>query len=197
MCRTEKSAVCPPARIGVAAGLCGVILLLATADVAGAARGNAGTRGSGSGGRSGGRMAETSISSANRTSGVATGNRTNVAAGNTVSADKTVNAGNKINTGNVNAGNVNIGNDVNIDIDGGGHWNGHGHGHVHHPVAAGVAVGAVAVTTAAVVGARYYALPPTGCTTVVRNGVAYHHCGSVYYQQVWSGNDVVYVVASF
>ena len=54
---------------------------------------------------------------------------------------------------------------------------------------------AVAVTTAAVVGSYYYALPP-GCTVVYRNGIRYQYCGSVYYSQTWHGNDVVYVVVN-
>lgn len=89
-------------------------------------------------------------------------------------------------------GNVNVGNDVNIDIDvdHDHDWNGR-----RHPVAAGVVIGRMAVTTAAVVGARYYALP-AGCTTVYRNGIAYYYCGAVYYQRTWYGNDVVYVVVN-
>jgi hypothetical protein len=51
----------------------------------------------------------------------------------------------------------------------------------------------MAVTSAAVVGS-YYAALPSGCTTVVMNGVSYSQCGSVYYQKTWQGNDVVYVV---
>ena len=39
-------------------------------------------------------------------------------------------------------------------------------------------------------------LTTTHCLTefaqlVVKSGVSYHSCGSVYYQQTWSGNDVV------
>lgn len=170
----------------------GAMLALGIAD-ASAARGAGGARGGG-----GGRMAQSSVSGANRamsrpsTGGANAGNRAN--AGN-------VNAGNRVNTGNVNTGNrvntgdVNIGNDVNIDIDGGyGHGGYHG-GYYHHPIAAGVAIGAVAVTTAAVLGSYYRTLPPS-CTVVVRAGVSYHYCGSVYYQQTWSGNDVVYVVVN-
>ena len=58
-----------------------------------------------------------------------------------------------------------------------------------------MAIGAVAVTTAAVMGSYYYTLPPS-CSTVYRNSVSYYYCGSVYYQQSWSGNDVVYVVVN-
>lgn len=111
-------------------------------------------------------------------------NRGNVNTGN-------INTGN-VNRGNINTGNINIGNDVNIDIDYDHGWSGWDGDH-HHPIAAGVAIGAMAVTTAAIVGSYYYALPPS-YTTVIKNGVSYHHCGSVHYQQVWQGSDVVYVV---
>lgn len=137
----------------------------------------------GRGGRpNGGRMAQASVSGANhsarndvRRSGQVSGNRNNVGSGN--------------------RNNINIGNDVNIDID---HDYNHGHGwddHHHHPIAAGIVIGTVAVTTAAVVGSYYYALP-TGCTMVYRNGVSYYYCGSVYYSRTWYGNDVVYVVVN-
>jgi hypothetical protein len=117
-------------------------------------------------------------------------NRGNVNTGNVNTGN--VNRGN-VNTGNINTGNVNVGNDVNINVDADyGRWG----GGYYHPVATGVAIGAVAVTTAAIVGSYYYALPPSGCTVVVRNGVSYQQCGSVYYQQTWQGNDVVYVVVS-
>lgn len=133
------------------------------------------------GARGGGRMANTSVSGANR----ANANRGNVNTGN-------VNRGN-VNTGNVNRGNVNIGNDVNIDID--RDYGYPGYGGYYHPVARAAFIGAVAVTTAAVVGSYYYALPP-GCTTVIKYGVTYHYCGTVYYQKTMSGNEVVYVVVN-
>lgn len=105
--------------------------------------------------------------------------------------------GDRVNNGNINNGNINIGNDVNVDIDRdyhGGYYHGHGH-YPYRPVAAGIVIGAVAVTTAAVVGSYYRSLP-AGCTVVVKNGVQYHYCGTVYYQKTWYGNDVVYVVAT-
>ena len=43
-------------------------------------------------------------------------------------------------------------------------------------------------------GSYYYALPPTGCSPYYYNSMNYYHCGSVYYQQTWSGDDVVYIV---
>lgn len=179
----------------------GAVLAMGIADV-NAARGG------------GGRMAQSSVSGASRsmsrpsTGGASAGNRANtgnVNAGNRANTGNVntgnrvntgnVNTGNRVNTGNINTGNVNIGNDVNIDIDGGyGYRPGYGGGY-YHPVAAGVAIGAMAVTTAAVLGSYYYALPPS-CTVVVRGGISYHYCGSVYYQQTWSGNDPVYVVVN-
>jgi hypothetical protein len=155
----------------------GAVLALVIAD-ASAARGG--------GARGGGRMAQSSVAGASRSMArPSTGGASPANAGN-------VNRGN-VNTGNVNRGNVNVGNDVNIDIDGGyGHHDGHYYG---HPIAAGVTIGAVAVTTAAVLGSYYRTLPP-GCTVVVKGGVSYHYCGTVYYQQTWSGNDVVYVVVN-
>lgn len=181
-----------PRAIGLVA--MGAVLALVIAD-ASAARGG-GARGGG-----GGRMAQSSVAGASRSmarpsaggagpANVGNVNRGNVNTGNVNTGN--VNRGN-VNTGNVNRGNVNIGNDVNIDIDGGyGHHDGHYYG---HPIAAGVTIGAVAVTTAAVLGSYYRTLPP-GCTVVVKGGISYHYCGTVYYQQTWSGNDVVYVVVN-
>jgi hypothetical protein len=165
-------------------------LFLAIPAPSAEARGAAGARG--------GATAHASVSGANRASygGAGGYNRGNVNTGNVnrgkVNTDN-VNRGN-VNRGNVNTDNVNIGNDIDIDIDGDYGWR----GDIDYPVAAGIAagvvIGAVAVTTAAAVGSAYYALPPSGCVTVVRNGVSYYQCGSVYYQQTWQGSDVVYVV---
>jgi hypothetical protein len=95
-------------------------------------------------------------------------------------------------------GDINVGNEVNVDIDRDvnidndyNHW---GPGY-RYPVAAGVVIGTVAVTTAAVAGAHYYALPP-GCTVVYRANETYYLCGSVYYRRTWYSNDVVYVVVN-
>jgi hypothetical protein len=184
---------------------CAVAIVgLLAADVAdAAARGGGGGRAAASGG---GRMAQSSVSGANRasmnagnranTGNINSGNRANtgnVNTGNRVNTGN-VNTGNRVNTGNINTGNVNIGNDVNVNIEGGYHG-GYGYhgGAYYHPIAAGVTIGAIAVTTAAVLGSYYRTLPPS-CTVVVKGGVSYHYCGSVYYQQTWSGNDVVYVV---
>jgi hypothetical protein len=156
---------------------------------------SAGPRGGGGGG---GRMAQSSVSGASRSmSGNSMGGgRGNAGGGNYGNGGRNnVGSGNGNNVGNGNRGNINVGNDVNIDIDGNNHGCCHGGGY-YHPIAAGVAIGAVAVTTRAVMGSYYYALPPSGCTIVYRNGISYHYCGSVYYQQSYSGNSVVYVVVN-
>lgn len=175
-----------PARMGRPASLTAItiaataLLALCAAD-ANAARG---------GGRGGGHMANSSVSGANRASyGGNRANTGNVNRGNVNTGN--INTGN-VNRGNINTGNINVGNDVNIDIDVDGRY-GYGGGYYHRPIAAAAFIGAVAVTTAAVVGSYYYALPP-GCSVVYRAGVSYHYCGTVYYQQSWSGDQVVYVV---
>ncbi|MCK9538529.1 pentapeptide repeat-containing protein [Dokdonella sp.] len=162
------------------------------------------TEASARGGRAGGdrgSMARSSVSSVNRGNvNTRDVNRGNVNRGNVNTGN--VNRGN-INTGNVNRGNINTGNintgdinrNVNVNVNNGYHG-GYWGGGYYHPVARAAAIGAVAVTTAAVIGSMYYALPPTGCTTVIKKGVTYSHCGSVYYQQTWSGSDVVYAVVS-
>ncbi len=86
-------------------------------------------------------------------------------------------------------GNVNVHRDVDIDVD-------HRHGRYYHPVATGVAIGATAAITSAVVGSMIYSLPPTGCSTVIRNGISYSQCGSVWYEPRYSGNSVTYVVVN-
>ncbi|HEA69991.1 MAG TPA: hypothetical protein ENI07_24750 [Desulfobacterales bacterium] len=54
---------------------------------------------------------------------------------------------------------------------------------------AGAIVGAAAVA----IGTRHTYLP-TGCTSYDYYGRPYYHCGGVYYQPVYDGPDVVYVV---
>ena len=55
-----------------------------------------------------------------------------------------------------------------------------------HPIARGVTAG-VAIGTAV-------AMLPSGCTTVVVDGIGYSQCGSSWYQPVYSGTSVQYVV---
>jgi hypothetical protein len=109
-------------------------------------------------------------------------NRGNINTGN-------INRGN-INTGNINTGNINRGN-INVDVDNNYGWGGGGY---YRPgygagVIAGAAVGA------AIVGSYYTALPPS-CVTVYRSSVSYYQCGSAWYQPVYAGSDVQYVVVN-
>ncbi|NBW14558.1 MAG: hypothetical protein EBR82_41820 [Caulobacteraceae bacterium] len=128
---------------------------------------SAGTRPSGGASRPGGSGA------ANRPSG---GDRINT--GDRNSGNREINnSGNRINTG-----------DVNIDVDGDHGW-GWDDNH-HHPIAAGVAFGAAAAVTSAVVGSMIYTLPPA-CSPYA---VSYYYCGGVYYQPQYQGDTVVYVV---
>ena len=103
------------------------------------------------------------------------------------------NAGN-INTGNINTGNINTGDinrgDVNIDVD--NDWNGWG-GYYDHPVGAFAAGAVVGATTAAVLGSRYYALPP-GCSPYPYASLTYYSCAGAWYQPTYQGDTVVYVV---
>lgn len=199
---SKKSATSSNSLRGATAGMAVMLAL-----VVGIGDASAGARGGGGGSRAsgGGRMAQSSVSGANRaTTGGGSAsrgnagnyNRGNVNTGNVNRGN--VNTGNvntgNVNRGNINTGNINVGNDVNIDIDRDYHGGYGGYGGYYHPIARGAYIGAVAVTTAAVIGAYYYALPPSGCTTVIQNGVSYSYCGTVYYQKIMSGNDVVYVV---
>jgi hypothetical protein len=93
---------------------------------------------------------------------------------------------NRINNGNINTG------DVNINCPGCGGSGERWGGWVDHPVAAGVAVGAVAGMTAAAIGASYYALPP-GCPPYPWGGYTYYSCGGSWYQPQYEGDTVVYV----
>ena len=54
---------------------------------------------------------------------------------------------------------------------------------------AGVVVGAAVVA----IGSRHRHIPPS-CAYYDYYGRAYYHCGGVYYQPVYDGPDVVYVV---
>ena len=144
-----------------------------SADARGGGRGGGGGGGRAAGGARGGgayggRSAPTSI---------------NRSGGNNVRGGNRVNGGNTIN--NVHGGN-NI-NNVNIDVDNG--WR----GGVYHPIAVGAAIGATAAVTAAVVGSRYYALPPA-CAPYY--STIYYYCGGVYYQPVYQGTTITYVVVN-
>ena len=157
----------------------------------GASRGGGG----GGGGSHGGRQAKSSVSSGNRASsggnrsaGGNTANRSGNRSGNTT--NRTNNSSRNTNIGSNNNVNVNRG-DVNIDVDGGYGYN-NGCCRARYPIAAGVAIGAVAGMTAAAVGSYYYGLP-SGCNQVTLTGIGYYQCGSAYYQQSMNGDQVVYV----
>jgi hypothetical protein len=79
----------------------------------------------------------------------------------------------------------------NINIDGDGDWGGWG-GWSDYPLAAGIAIGAVAGITAAAYGSAYYALPG-GCSPYAWSGYNYYHCGGAYYQPQYEGDTIVYV----
>jgi len=81
--------------------------------------------------------------------------------------------------------NVNVNRRVDVNVN-------NRRGRYYHPVATGVAIGA----TAAVIGSMVNTLPPSGCTTVIRNGIAYSQCGSVWYEPRYSGNSVTYIVVN-
>jgi hypothetical protein len=82
--------------------------------------------------------------------------------------------------------NVNVNNNrntnVNIDVDVDRRHRRHNNG----GFVAGLATGLV-------IGAIVYSLP-SGCTTLVRNGISYSQCGTTWYQPQYSGNNVTYIV---
>ena len=98
--------------------------------------------------------------------------------------------GNRVNGGGnrINTGDVNVNRNTQINGGGGYGWN----GHVDHPIAAGLAVGAVAGLTAAAIGSAYYALP-YGCSPYPYSGYSYYSCGGAYYEPRYEGDTVVYV----
>lgn len=69
--------------------------------------------------------------------------------------------------------------------DGGGGW-------VDHPIAAGIAIGAVAAATAVAIGSAYYYLP-ADCPPYYWNGFNYYSCYGNYYEPYYEGDTVVYV----
>ena len=147
--------------------------LVASAPDAGAQRGGGGgARGGGGGG-------------AARAGGGGGSARTNVQQSN-ANANRNVNQ-----NGNVNR-NVNVNQNVNVDRDV------HVDSHYDHYDRWGHPIAAAAVTTAAVVavGTMVATIPSSGCSAVAMGGVSYQHCGSTYYQPVYSGSSVSYVVVN-
>jgi hypothetical protein len=60
-----------------------------------------------------------------------------------------------------------------------------------HPIAAGIAIGAVAGAAAAI-GSYYYALPPD-CPPYYWSELTYYSCGGAWYQPQYEGDTIVYV----
>ena len=52
-----------------------------------------------------------------------------------------------------------------------------------------------AAITAAVIGTRYYTLPPA-CSPYPYGGYNYYYCGGAYYYPQYQGDTVVYVVVA-
>jgi hypothetical protein len=67
--------------------------------------------------------------------------------------------------------------------DGGGGW-------VDHPIAAGIAIGAIAGAVA--IGSTYYYLPPE-CPPYYWNDIYYYSCDGAFYQPQYEGDTIVYV----
>ncbi|BCL77428.1 hypothetical protein JHS3_31640 [Jeongeupia sp. HS-3] len=68
-----------------------------------------------------------------------------------------------------------------------------------HPIAAAAVATAAVVTTAAVTSAVIGSIVhsvPSGCTTVVVNGLGYQQCGSTWYQPQYAGTTVQYIVVN-
>jgi hypothetical protein len=89
------------------------------------------------------------------------------------------------------AANRNVNVNVNRDVDVHGGYYGYHYDSWGHPVAAAAAVTAIAVAVGTMVAAL-----PTGCSAVNVGGVAYQHCGATYYQPVYQGTSVQYVVVN-
>ncbi len=63
--------------------------------------------------------------------------------------------------------------------------------HSYYRAPAAVVYGAPAAAVA--IGATFASLP-SGCTSLVINGLTYYHCGGTYYQAAYDGPNIVYVV---
>lgn len=93
-------------------------------------------------------------------------------------------SGNRNNNNRINTG------DVNINVDNDHHDHGWDWDDDYHPIARGVAFGAAAAVTSAVIGSMIYSLPPA-CSPYM---TSYYYCGGVYYAPQYQGDTVVYVV---
>ena len=149
--------------------------ILSLALVAATAADAAG-RGGGGGGRSG-------ASSMNRSGGNASNRQVRSSATGNINGNNNVNRNTNVNRNS----NVNVNRNVDVDVDVDHHY---GWGGYYHPVARAATA---AVVTAAVVG-TYYRTLPTSCVTVYRGTVVYYQCSNGWYQPVYSGMTVQYVV---
>jgi hypothetical protein len=175
----------PTQILGMTAAFSALLIFAATeVDAQRGGRGGGGaSRASTGGGGGGGANRSVRASSGSSISTASRGNA-NVNRGNATRSANNVNrSGNRVNTGNINTG------DVNVNVDNNCCNGGWGYG--AHPVARGAAI----ATTAAVMGSYYSALPG-GCVTVVRIGINYSRCGSVWYQPIYSGANVQYQVVA-
>jgi hypothetical protein len=65
--------------------------------------------------------------------------------------------------------------------------------HNYYRPAPVVVGGAAVAATAIAIGTRVTTLPPA-CTNTVVNGITYYNCNGTYYQPVYDGPNIVYVV---
>ncbi len=98
------------------------------------------------------------------------------------SVNKNRNSNRNRNT-NVNI-NRNRNTNVNIDIDVDRRHRRHNNGSFVAGLATGLVIGTIVNST------------PSGCTTVIRNGISYSQCGTTWYQPQYSGNNVTYIIVA-
>jgi len=92
--------------------------------------------------------------------------------------------------------NVNVNRHVDVDVHHhGGYYGGGCCYNSYHPVATAAAVTATAMVTAAVIGSIVNTVP-SGCSSVVINGIGYQQCGSTWYQPQFSGTQTTYIVVN-
>ena len=112
---------------------------------------------------------------------VSGGNRNRVNRGN-------INRGNNnVNRGNINTGDINIDRNINIDND----WDGGWYGAV---IARVMAQPWWPERRSARRCRLLLPLAPANCATIYRASLSYYQCGAVWYQPVYSGSTVQYVV---
>lgn len=164
-------------------------ILVSAAEAQRGGRGGGSRGGGGGASRGGGGGSYGARSSRPSTGpGVSSSARGNINRGTTANRNTNVNRNNvnrnNVNRNNINTGNINTG-DINIDND----WDG---GCCR--AGAGFVAGA-AVASAVAVGA-YYSTLPGNCASIYRASMPYYQCGSAWYQPVYSGSNVTYVVVN-